>query len=291
VLWDFERRARETIDSIRHPFAFSTDARLIAGAERSDWGRSAIRIRERLSGREIATLPARDYDHVNQLKFSPDGAFAIAVLGETPYVCVQPSIPWSLRCWEIRTGVRLFSIPWDHRDHFEFTRDGKTLLIARNDPGDHRLEWRETSTGEIIRSVPVGGELTQTKRALTMSPDGNRIAVERMSSQPGIFEQWADRFGVTWSFLRSADRADTCIFDVHTCELQHRIPAQEPRWSPDNHTLATAFGPGPPFDAIGLWNIPPRKPQTWLAAGAALLALPSAWLARRRVRKLQTVAV
>ena len=42
---------------------------------------------------------------------------------------------------------------------------------------------------------------------------------------------------------------------------------------------------------IILKDIPPRKPLKWFAAGATLIALPIGLLARRRVRKLQALAV
>jgi hypothetical protein len=39
--------------------------------------------------------------------------------------------------------------------------------------------------------------------------------------------------------------------------------------------------------ALRVWDIPPRKPLAWLLAAAGLLALPVAWLARRRARALR----
>jgi hypothetical protein len=42
--------------------------------------------------------------------------------------------------------------------------------------------------------------------------------------------------------------------------------------------------------AIELLHGPPHKPLPWFLAAAPLLALPPAWLARRRVRALQRVA-
>jgi len=40
-------------------------------------------------------------------------------------------------------------------------------------------------------------------------------------------------------------------------------------------------------DTVYLWDIPPRKSLTWFAVGAALLAVPIALVASRRVRRLR----
>jgi hypothetical protein len=67
------------------------------------------------------------------------------------------------------------------------------------------------------------------------------------------------------------------VMDVHF--------GSAPLLSPDGRTLAVQREDL----AIELWDVPPRKSLTWFLAAAALLALPLAWLARRRVRRLAGV--
>jgi WD40 repeat protein len=52
--------------------------------------------------------------------------------------------------------------------------------------------------------------------------------------------------------------------------------------SPDGRTLVSASHDG----QLEFWDIPPRKPLSWLAIAAGIWALPVVWFARRRVRKL-----
>jgi hypothetical protein len=59
----------------------------------------------------------------------------------------------------------------------------------------------------------------------------------------------------------------------------------DPEWSPTGETVAI-FQSGS-NNSWQIWDIPPRKSLTWFTAGAALLALPIAVIARRRVRKLR----
>ena len=57
-------------------------------------------------------------------------------------------------------------------------------------------------------------------------------------------------------------------------------------WSPNSEVAAIHDKHD---NSWAVWDIPPRKSLTWFAAGAALLALPIAFLARRRVRRLRSL--
>jgi WD40 repeat protein len=288
ILWDrHERRACGTIPFVGHALAFSPDARLIAAAGQNDDGWSVIRIFDRTSLREISCLRAGEFDDIYQLDFSPDGAFLVATVGDKPSDQSHQPLPWTLRCWEIKSGYERYSIPWVHLRRFAFHPNVSTLLIERDDPR-HRLEWCEISTGMISRRVEVGGGNTGSSMwRLQLAPDGKRIVVDRSSSEPGLFEQLADRLRVNWPFASPTRPSECCLYDVESGESLGVVPAEQACWSPDGQTLATPMNSERPFSAIGLWDIPPRKSLTWLAAGAAILALPIALIARRRVRRLR----
>ena len=51
--------------------------------------------------------------------------------------------------------------------------------------------------------------------------------------------------------------------------------------SPDANTLVVGHGDG----QLEFWDIPPRKPLSWLAIAAGVWALPVVWCARRRRRE------
>src|SRR5262249_38335191 len=56
-------------------------------------------------------------------------------------------------------------------------------------------------------------------------------------------------------------------------------------WSAEGKLLALASG-----DTLAVWDIPPRKPLSWVAAGATLFSLPPFVIARWRVRRLRREA-
>jgi hypothetical protein len=69
--------------------------------------------------------------------------------------------------------------------------------------------------------------------------------------------------------------------------LTLRPPKQAWRaYSPDGRSFAALDTAG----NIAIWDLPPRKPLGWFALAAGVLALPIAWLARRRVRRLRREA-
>src|SRR6185369_5658905 len=151
VLWDgHERRACGTIPVVGPALGFSAGARLIAAAGQSDDGWPVIRIFDRISLQEITCLRAGESDAIYQLEFSPDSAFLVATMGErlSDESHHYQQHPWTLRCWEIKTGYERYSVPWVSMRRFAFHPDGSTLLIERDDPR-HHLERCEIATGIV----------------------------------------------------------------------------------------------------------------------------------------------
>jgi hypothetical protein len=102
-----------------------------------------------------------------------------------------------------------------------------------------------------------------------------------------LVHRWLRRIGLNVADLNEYRDAFT-VYDMrdgHECaQIRPGKMAFEPLISPDGRTLAI---PTERRDRVELWDIPPRKSLTWRAAGAALLALPIALVAWRRVRKLR----
>ncbi len=100
---------------------------------------------------------------------------------------------------------------------------------------------------------------------------------------PPLFQQVLSRVPCVKEFVNS--NADVyALYDAATGrELARFQPGGRPRVdvSPDGHTLLAMTE-----ERLGFWDLPPRKPLTWLAVAAPLWALPLAWLARRRARRL-----
>jgi WD40 repeat protein len=284
VVWDrHEDRIIERLAGFRHPLAMTSDARLLAATRESAEGWPVIRIFERGGLRELISMRASENDRVYHIAFSPDGKFVLAVTAGGP----ESNNPWTLHCWETQTGRECYSVLGVYWKRFAFGNDGQSLIVVRTESGDHRIEWRELSTGEIRRSVEIGGRARLSPRALDCSPDGSRIGVSRVSTETSVLDRLADRFGIKRPFREDDKIVETCMFDAQSGEHLGDIPADGLCWSPDGRRLAAPFGAERPYAAIGFWDIPPRKSLTWFAAGAALLALPIALAAWRRVRNLR----
>jgi hypothetical protein len=96
------------------------------------------------------------------------------------------------------------------------------------------------------------------------------------------------RQGIRRGVSDNAAKQLVCIYSPESGELIEQFEGSKPRWSPDGQTIAAFARHESKKKAICLWDAPPRKSPTWFAAGAALLALSIALIARRRVRKLKS---
>ena len=86
------------------------------------------------------------------------------------------------------------------------------------------------------------------------------------------------------------DSMECVVLDpVSGHEIAHVRPANLERadLSPDGRTLVCIRKDG----QLEFWDIPPRKPLSWLAIAAGVWALPLVWFARRRVRRLRATRI
>jgi WD40 repeat protein len=284
AVWDREaRRVTGSLRGVHSPIAFSSDSKMFAAGGELD-GYAAVRIFEVETLREIACLRGEKQELVARLLFGHDGDFVIASMARE--ADKSSNAPWILRCWEIKSGQERYSVPWTYHKHFALLPDGETLLLGRNESNDNRLEWRELTSGRVLRTEKLRDVILRPSFwDRGMSRDGLRLVISQSAVIPGKFEDWADRHRITWPFERAWDKIESSAYDVKSGEWLGTIPASEPRWSPDGSTLATPMNKKPPYSAIGIWHIPPQKPLAWFSLGAVLIGLPVALLARWRVRR------
>jgi WD40 repeat protein len=121
------------------------------------------------------------------------------------------------------------------------------------------------------------------------SPDGRVLALAGVLPPALPLKEWADWSGLRWQFDFPSQQFVIRLLDVQSGRWLGDIPAQSYTigWLSDGTALATQNDDG---TEVFIWDIPPRKPLTWFLAVAASLALPLAWLARRRVRRLRRAA-
>src|SRR5262249_43502386 len=124
--------------------------------------------------------------------------------------------------------------------------------------------------------------------AESISPDGRTILVDCQRDAPddSILARLAQRFPRLQPLFGSQSPGFGLLLDAESGRRLGVVPAFVPscRWSPDGQMIAMINQDG---RAVQLWDVPPRKPRSWFAAGATLMALPLAWLAGRRVRRLR----
>jgi hypothetical protein len=131
---------------------------------------------------------------------------------------------------------------------------------------------------------------------LETSPDGRWILLNTYRTQESTIQQLAWRLGI--QFGDEMGPIEYRLFDSRSSQeltgfsirQRHRTDSMSRGalttfWDGKGRTLAVCE-PGSQF-AYQIYDIPPRKSLTWFAGGAAPLALPIAFLAWRRTRKLR----
>jgi hypothetical protein len=164
-----------------------------------------------------------------------------------------------------------------------------TLYIENN-----QLEltrWDMTTGTEVGRHVVALGarELVRSK---SYEWPKNGILTFETSSSPFIVQillrSWLSALPM-FSKVYLARTVTYTFFDIRTpcviggCTV-YDTDRPIARISPDAQTVAVIL---PGESRLALWDIPPRKSLAHFAAGAAILALPIAFVARRRERELR----
>jgi hypothetical protein len=308
----------DTLDAVfdrqrSYPYChFAPGGAVLAYAAQTE-GEWCLRLWDLAGGRERVLLP----DTEPPRAFSPDGSRFVTIRtnstdadGRCEYVIWDVARgPAVSRFRQCREGGRI-----------AFAPDGKGLVVVHAVPGSDQsyvaAGW--DLEGQVRWSVPIGdgdvdahfvgsllevtGIVDESGRVTTYldAADG-RLRYRRVTppnSLPhtlpgGRTLQYADGTP-QWDALRRRldpwlnwlpDRAARFhLLDVPTGRhLGSFLPGDGVQSiTADGTTMAFVGG-----RHIELWDIPPRKPLMWFLAAAGLLALPVAWLARRRARALR----
>jgi hypothetical protein len=145
-------------------------------------------------------------------------------------------------------------------------------------------EFVDTATGKTARHFAF--EKTESPRAF--APNGQLVAVRQsVESTEGTLNYWLRQLHLG-GFTRPEVTERVKLVDIETGQIvfeQGLIgSAAEVQFTRANGLLIVEENKS---HTLWFWDIPPRKSLTWFAAGAGLLALPIALVARRRVRRLR----
>jgi WD40 repeat protein len=162
-----------------------------------------------------------------------------------------------------------------------FAADGRLAVHFGNPP---RVVLIDPASGVECWSLPMPTRSYTLQR--TLSSRRGLLAVNW--STDGVWQRlwdWAADWGVNLPGGRGAGEWIVRLIDLDAGRECGRIPGASTslsHWSPDGRVLAVQAEDG----RVALWDVPLRKSPTLFLVYSALLALPIAGMARRRVRRV-----
>jgi hypothetical protein len=186
----------------------------------------------------------------------------------TTYVC------WNItdghERWSVQDGVRLIPLA-----------GGRRLVV-------HRRDAAASTNALVILDAADGREVGRSTlgkgSAALAGLDGRTILVEvRQPFGLDAVWMWLAEHGIPAPKPSSDSHLE--LLDTATGRLLLTLPDGNAAFAPDGQSFAFISDGRP--GTVELWDIPPRKPLTWFALAAAVLALPLAGLAWRRSHRLR----
>jgi WD40 repeat protein len=275
------------------PLALSADGRVLAaqvcleakGEPTADALEkpSELRVVDLETRQTLLTVPCRQFDP-RRLLLSSDGRIFAAFLSDRGDIRSS-----RVRCWDTATGRELLNIP-DTAD-VVLTPDGRTLVTLAYPDDRRQATYWDVAAGAVRGQARLplhsyGGLLDYDLLSSLLAPTGRTVVVPAHVNVAAPMARLAWRLGLRWPFATARVQGCAPVLDTATGRQIGEVPAviEGSAWSPDGTQLVT-LSPG--RQEVQVWDIPPRKPLTWFLAMAASLALPLAWLARRRVGRLR----
>jgi WD40 repeat protein len=278
-IWDVAgRRPAAILPAAFDPMAFSTDGRHLAtNAWAPQKAASYFAVWDVATGREMSRAN-------NPLGFAlrsltSDGKALILSLDEN--IRVYNKWPHEeFICQNIADGRVRWSVS-DVEFYRRVHKDGRLVMYRTN---------RKNAVSEAvvldIESGQVQSRITLADLAVfrDIAPDGESVLIgRRVTSRFAVFRAWLARHGLMGFVLEDFEEV---LIDTATGRQLHSFPVNSAKYGTDGQSLMQFGSDG----EITQWDIPPRKPLTWFALAAAILALPVAGLAWRRSRRLRREA-
>jgi hypothetical protein len=293
ALLDLESRTMiGTIPGVMIPAAASLDGRWIVATEAAPAELSTLRIIDRSTLRPVGIIKADPGEMFQDVSVSDDGAVACATLITTHEKSIRSARTKkyairALQCWSLPDARLLYSLPKHVHAHALVSNPTSAVLVLRDGKYGTELSRFDALTGELRASAVLGREYVVPFGPHSFAQDRSLVCLDG-EPKLGPFHYFLYPFGRSW--IRGTERTGpkwhVALFDTVTCRLKMEMAGYLGCWSPDGRLMA-AFTGLPDHTAISIWDIPPRKSLAQFAVGAALLAMPIAFVARRRVRKLR----
>jgi hypothetical protein len=128
---------------------------------------------------------------------------------------------------------------------------------------------------------------TESEHPRAFSPDGQFVAVEKyVESSERMLDRWLRKLPSLKLTRPATNRLQLVAVETGQVTFDQGLigSVAQVQFGSNGGMLVVEENQS---HTLWYWDIPPRKSLTWLAGGAALLALPIALLASRRVRRLR----
>jgi len=291
VVWDLNNnRIVALANDIRSPVVFAPDGQFVCG--RAVEQSNLLRVMDLRNGLVQTTLEGPEYGilggfgQVIELHVSPDGSSIAADFLPTRAITSPARDRW---VWALPSGQLQWQAPVIPRGF------GAHVLVTP----DHRIENPLAGTFPVSPTPGPTGLPQRWFPEFASSPDGRVVLAPVEESNAGVLEQWAKQLGLRLTSGRSGYKIVGHLFDSATERHLGTIPADLSDYLPSGANLLTIqfmwTSDGQKLGVTNredktrtwqIWEIPPRKSLTWFCAGAALLALPTALVARWRIHRL-----
>jgi hypothetical protein len=285
-IWDIQRnRLQGTLPGFHIPWNFAVGKSLLAVTTFPESRKISVIELKSLS--TLATFCGPENSRAIMASFSVDDRFLVVAFTKDDGEKWQFP-PYPLLCWDLSTR-QVENRVCDLRDEpTAVARPDNFLFVTQHHFGFPPLNCAKVERPWHLNPDP--------DTHCELSPD-KRVLFARTTEYGSFLGSLLNRVGIAWPspsetsfigrFYETASGRPLGVIrawdEEHENNHFHRTMDLE--WSPTGETLAI-FQSGS-NNSWQIWDIPPRKSLTWFTAGAALLALPIAVIARRRVRKLR----
>jgi WD40 repeat protein len=214
------------------------------------------------------------------LRFSPDCQKVIAASERMNDFSEKAQV----RCWDLQSGTECYRLS---ATTFAFPQGlpwfaTYNIMDAAGASGVSRWDYRTGIRRDQILLTPACPQVW-----LTLAPNGKLVFGMVQQDHP-VMEMIGSHLlnRVSGEFTEVLPQ----VWDTESGRQRFYLPTVLDRsipnspaqwWASDGSLLAI-----PGKDVFAVWDIPPRKLWSWYLPLAALLAVPPAWVARRRVRRL-----
>lgn len=280
-IWDVHRnQLHGMLTGVRPPLGFAGAGQpLLAAAEAGEQANRVVLV-DIESLCPLAKFDGPDHSRVAGVSLSKSGQHLVADF-ETETSVDRES---RLLCWNvaIRTGeTRVTDLRRDPS-----IAAGSRLLVMNDESECASLHGVELQISSGVSLV--------APKLCRSSPDC-RLFLMEVGSVPSALENMSKRVGFAWPGRRFNTGN---LYEATTGSMVGVVPVKpayvhpgklmrrpmDLRWSPDGRSIAIADPESK--GSWHIWDIPPRKSLPWFATSAALSALPIAFAAHRRGRRL-----